>query len=63
MRGISETLHNEVSHLGLRSLIFEPGHFHTDALATDNRAAYGGSIPDYEPIVREREEELVGSSR
>jgi len=58
VRCISETLHEEISPLGLRSLIFEPGYFRTDLLTTDNRANYGGNIPDYEPIVRARKEGL-----
>jgi len=57
-RCISETLHEEVSPLGLRSLIFEPGYFRTDFLTADNRATYGGNIPDYEPIIRARKEGL-----
>ena len=59
-RCLSETLHEEISPLGLRSLIFEPGYFRTDLLTPDNRANYGGNIPDYEPIFRARKEGLDG---
>ena len=51
----------EISPLGLRSVIFEPGYFRTDVLTADNRGNCGGDIPDYEPIVRARNEELDGS--
>ena len=61
VRCISESLHEEISPLGLCSLVFEPGHFRTEFLTADNRASYGGSIPDYEPAVRAREEALIGS--
>ena len=42
-------------------MVFEPGYFRTDFLAADNHAVYGGSIPDYEPIVRARQEGLSGA--
>ena len=61
VRCISETLHQEISPLGLRSVIFEPGYFRTDFLTADNRANYSGGIPDYEPIVRASNEALDGS--
>lgn len=60
-RCISESLHQEISPLGLRSLVFEPGYFRTDFLTAGNRVTYGGSIPDYEPIVRASQEGLNGS--
>ena len=41
-------------------MIFEPGYFRTDLLTADNRSNYGGSIPDYEPIVRASKEGLDG---
>ena len=41
-------------------MIFEPGYFRTEVLTMDNRAAYGGSISDYEPVVRAREDALTG---
>lgn len=54
VRAISETLHEEISPLGLRSLIVEPGYFLTDLLTADNHGKYGGHISDYEPITRAR---------
>jgi len=60
IRCISESLHEEISPLGLRSLLFEPGYFRTEFLTADNRASYGGKIPDYEPIMRARQEGLDG---
>ena len=50
----------EISPLGLRSLLFEPGYFRTDFLTADHRATYGGNIPDYEPIVRASQGGLEG---
>jgi short-subunit dehydrogenase len=61
IRCISESLHEEISPLGLRSLLFEPGYFRTDFLTADNRGTYGGNIPDYEPIIRASQEGLDGS--
>jgi len=61
VRCISESLHEEISPLGLRSLLFEPGYFRTDFLTADNRTNYGGNIPDYEPVVRASQEGLNGS--
>ena len=60
VRGISEALHQEISPLGLRSVIFEPGYFRTEFLTADNRTYYSGKIPDYEPVVRARQEGLNG---
>ena len=51
----------EISPLGLRSLLFEPGYFRTDLLTADHRATYGGNIPDYEQIVRASQGGLDGS--
>jgi len=59
MRGISESLHLEISPLGLRSIIFEPGYFRTDLLTDDNRAPLVSRIPDYEPVVRKTHQDLV----
>ena len=61
IRAIGESLHEEISPLGLRSLVFEPGYFRTDFLAAGNHAKYtGNGIPDYEPIMRTRLEALDG---
>ena len=58
--GISESLHLEISPLGLRSIIFEPGYFRTDFLTDDNRAPWISRILDYEPITTETHQGLVG---
>jgi len=58
VRALSDTLNQEISHLGLRSIIFEPGYFRTDFLTADNRASYISRISDYEPITAERERGL-----
>ena len=58
--GISESLHLEISPLGLRSIVFEPGYFRTDLLTGDNRAPWISRIPDYEPITTKTDREFVG---
>jgi len=62
VRGIAESLHEEISPLGLRSLVFELGYFRTDLLTADNHAKYGGRIPDYEQIMRTRLDKLDASN-
>jgi NAD(P)-dependent dehydrogenase (short-subunit alcohol dehydrogenase family) len=59
VRGISESLHQEISPLGLRSIIFEPGYFRTEFLTDDNRAPWISRISDYEPITTKVEQGLV----
>ncbi|KAA1474651.1 NAD(P)-binding protein [Dentipellis sp. KUC8613] len=49
-RGISETLDEEISPLGLRSIVFELGYFRTNFLTDGHRAAYKPRIEDYKPI-------------
>ncbi|KAI0058374.1 NAD(P)-binding protein [Artomyces pyxidatus] len=46
-RLLGETLHNEISALGLRSLVVEPGYFRTAFLADGNRGADVPRIGDY----------------
>jgi len=59
VRGISESLHQEISPLGLRSIIFEPGYFRTEFLTDDNRAPWISRISDYEPITTKVQQGLV----
>lgn len=48
-RSISETLHDEISPLGLRSISFEFGYFRTSFLEAGHRAEYKPRIRDYNP--------------
>ncbi|KAF9461445.1 hypothetical protein BDZ94DRAFT_1167682 [Collybia nuda] len=58
VRGISETLHAEISPLGLRSICFDFGYFRTSFLTSDHRAPVVSRIPDYKPIVEKSEAAL-----
>jgi len=59
VRGISESLHQEISPLGLRSIAFEQGSFCTEILTDDNRAPWISRISDYEPITTKVQQGLV----
>ncbi|KAG5352367.1 hypothetical protein C0989_002630 [Termitomyces sp. Mn162] len=50
LRGLSTTLHAEISPLGLRSICAEFGYFRTPILATAHRVPQGVRIPDYSPV-------------
>ncbi|KAF8148854.1 hypothetical protein B0H34DRAFT_735591 [Crassisporium funariophilum] len=50
LRGISETLHDEISPFGLRSICFDFGYFRTDFLTADNRAPKVSRISDYQEL-------------
>ncbi|KIJ47758.1 hypothetical protein M422DRAFT_226126 [Sphaerobolus stellatus SS14] len=50
VRGLSETMHAELSPLGLRSLYFDPGYFRTAFLNDGHRQAYVPRIEDYREL-------------
>ncbi|KAF8874875.1 hypothetical protein CPB84DRAFT_1829302 [Gymnopilus junonius] len=50
LRGISETLHTEISPLGLRSIHFDFGYFRTSLLQPSQRAPKVARISDYKEI-------------
>ncbi|KAG6909214.1 hypothetical protein DXG01_001521 [Tephrocybe rancida] len=50
LRGISTTLDEEISPLGLRSICAEFGYFRTAFLMADHRAPQVSRIADYKPI-------------
>ncbi|KAG6872572.1 hypothetical protein C0995_008723 [Termitomyces sp. Mi166 len=50
LRGLSTTLHAEISPLGLRSICAEFGYFRTPILATAHHVPQGVRIPDYERV-------------
>ncbi|KAF8531147.1 short-chain oxidoreductase [Gautieria morchelliformis] len=59
VRGLSETLHAEISPLGLRSICFEPGYFRTSFLEQDHRNAYDPRIADYAEMTSKANDALV----
>ncbi|KAK0224167.1 hypothetical protein IW262DRAFT_1493014 [Armillaria fumosa] len=58
LRGISETLHAEVSPLGLRSICLHFGYFRTAFLSPDHRKPYVPKIDDYREITEKVESGL-----
>ncbi|KAF8303310.1 NAD(P)-binding protein [Clavulina sp. PMI_390] len=61
IRPISESLHAEISPLGLRSVCLEPGGFRTSFLQAGNRTSYVSRIPDYAPILTPAAEMWYGA--
>lgn len=47
IRGINESLHAEISPLGLRSVCFDFGYFRTSFLTPEHRTPYDPRIEDY----------------
>ncbi|PBK86430.1 NAD(P)-binding protein [Armillaria gallica] len=62
LRGISETLHAEVSPLGLRSICLDFGYFRTAFLSPDHRKPYVAKIDDYKEITEKIESVLQASN-
>lgn len=58
LRGISETLHTEVSPLGLRSTCIDFGCFRTSFLGPDHRKPYVAKIDDYREMTEQVESAL-----
>ncbi|KAJ2931094.1 hypothetical protein H1R20_g5975, partial [Candolleomyces eurysporus] len=50
LRGISETLNDEISPLGLRSVCLDFGYFRTAFLGDTQRGPPVSRIPDYQPL-------------
>ncbi|PPQ72168.1 hypothetical protein CVT26_006887 [Gymnopilus dilepis] len=55
MRGISQSIHGEISPLGLRSICVEFGHTRTAVLEPERRKHKGTAIPNYEDVVNRME--------
>ncbi|KAK8075675.1 hypothetical protein PG997_010338 [Apiospora hydei] len=51
--GIAEALHNETQHLGLRTLLVEPGRFRTKLLSAGNMQAATSKFPEYAALSQE----------
>ncbi|KAF2257654.1 NAD(P)-binding protein [Lojkania enalia] len=47
LEGIVEGLWRETAHLGIRTMLIEPGRFRTNLLSTSNMKAARSEIPDY----------------
>ncbi|KAK7987139.1 hypothetical protein PG988_002127 [Apiospora saccharicola] len=47
LAGIAEALHNETQHLGLQTLLVEPGRFRTKLLSAGNMQAATSQFPEY----------------
>lgn len=62
-KGISETLHEEISPLGLRSTCIDLGYFRTSLLGDGQRVPYKPRIDDYKPITEKAEASLQGKAR
>ncbi|PPQ72175.1 hypothetical protein CVT26_006894 [Gymnopilus dilepis] len=65
-RGMSLTLNDEISHLGLRSIVIDFGYFRTGVLDPNRRVSTQGrdqstGIEDYRPIVEKVEALLDGA--
>ncbi|PVH82871.1 oxidoreductase,short chain dehydrogenase-like protein [Cadophora sp. DSE1049] len=53
LRGAVETLSLEISPLGLRTLLVEPGFFRTDLLNASNTKYISSQIPEYKPLTEQ----------
>ncbi|ETI25850.1 hypothetical protein G647_02627 [Cladophialophora carrionii CBS 160.54] len=60
LEGIVESLHHETSHLGIRTLLIEPGRFRTLLLSSQNMKAAQTKVGDY---ARFNEALLAGLAR
>lgn len=58
--GLSETLDEEISPLGLRSICFEFGYFRTQFLSPDHRGQDKEGIADYAETAHKSIETLAG---
>ncbi|KAF8901509.1 hypothetical protein CPB84DRAFT_1708390 [Gymnopilus junonius] len=56
LRGTSFSLHDEISPIGLRSLVVDFGFFRTSVLDPNKRDMKGSKIEDYHPIVKQMED-------
>lgn len=48
LKGLVESLSRETAHLGLKTLLIEPGRFRTKLLSSGNIKSVASSIPDYQ---------------
>jgi len=60
LRGISETLHEEIAPLGLRSICIDFGYFRTSFLNPGHRHPYESRIEDYREMGKKSDAALIG---
>ncbi|THU86770.1 NAD(P)-binding protein [Dendrothele bispora CBS 962.96] len=58
VRSLSETLHAEISPIGLRSICIDFGYFRTAFLNSEHRMPHLGKISDYKEVTEEYERAL-----
>lgn len=63
LEGIAEGLRAETEHLGLKTLLIEPGRFRTKLLSSGNIQIRQSDIPDYEERSKARIEGLAGEDQ
>ena len=51
MAGLSESLRDEVAHLGIQVVLIEPGHFRTNFLSAGHRVKARSVIDDFKPVL------------
>ena len=51
MAGLSQSLREEVAHLGIQVVLIEPGHFRTNFLSAGHRVRASGNIDDLKPVL------------
>ena len=51
MAGLSESLRDEVAHLGIQVVLIEPGHFRTNFLSAGHRVKAASVIDDLKPAL------------
>jgi NAD(P)-dependent dehydrogenase (short-subunit alcohol dehydrogenase family) len=63
LEGIVEGLHAETAHLGLKTLLIEPGRFRTKLLSSSSMKAHPSNIPEYAERSRAQMETLAGEDQ
>lgn len=63
MLGIVEGLQRETEHLGIKTLLIEPGRFRTKLLSSGNLKAVVSSIPEYEEMSKTLRNQLAGEDQ
>ncbi|CAI6331460.1 unnamed protein product [Periconia digitata] len=63
LEGIVEGLHAETAHLGLKTLLIEPGRFRTNLLSSSSMKSRPSDIPEYAERSRAQMEGLAGEDQ
>lgn len=51
LEGLAEALNGEVTHLGIKTLLVEPGHFRTNLLASGHMQKIDSNITEYSQMI------------